>query len=286
MKSRLVKIFGQYARREHQFEIKDPSVVRQEDGTYIMYATVFGPAIGKNENIGRFHAHDLKGPWTKLAPARVQGIEGPEICAPQIIRTAHEGKPLWLMYVQTSCFSEDGIIIAATSQDGIDFYAAAQPAMTRKNLAPPYADKAISIYDVSISGITRHGVAHECMAFSAYRKIGSGDIFMSVRKKGDTDWPPARMVLKQEDVGFHNHPDSPHFEWGLEGAKIMQVDDDCFILFGVCFLDKDENGIGKRQRVFIAGAHAVEGPYTALETPIQPVRYKAGKGGKRASRCD
>ncbi len=278
MQSRLVKIFGQYAGRQHQFEIKDPSVARQDDGTYIMYATVFGPAIGVGDNIGRFHAQNLKGPWTPLKPARIHGVEGPEICAPQIICAKHNGNPLWLMYVQTSCFSEDGMIVQATSENGIDFYATAQPPMTRQNLAPPHADKTVSLYDVSVSDINDRGIPSECMVFSAYRKIGSGDIFMSVRKKGEEFWPPAQLILKQEDVSFHNHPESPDFEWGLEGAKIMQVDDHCFMLFGVCFLDQDKASIGKRQRVFIAGANTIDGPYTPLEMPIQPTRYRAGKG--------
>ena len=138
----------------------------------------------------------------------------------------------------------------------------------------------IGIYDVAVSDISLNGTAFECMAFSGYRRVGCGDVYLSLREKASVpqEWGTPYLVLRQEDVPFHNRPDSPHFEWGLEGAKILQLADDAFLMIGVCFLERDKSYSGTRQRVFFAAASSPGGPYSPMYMPIDPTQYGDGQG--------
>lgn len=95
----MVKIFRPKAADKGPFEIKDPTIVPMPDGTFTMYATIFGPGIPDQDKIGRFHSRHPKGPWRQLEAARVHGLSGPEICAPQVLLGKEGGQPLWTMYV-------------------------------------------------------------------------------------------------------------------------------------------------------------------------------------------
>jgi hypothetical protein len=99
-----------------------------------------------------------------------------------------------------------------------------------------------------------------------------------MREKGADAWEKPKLALKQEDVPFHNKPGSENFEWGLEGAKVVQLADDAYLMIGVCFLDKDKAERGTRQRVFFAASATPEGPFLPMGTPIEPTPYKEGAG--------
>jgi hypothetical protein len=114
----------------------------------------------------------------------------------------------------------------------------------------------------------------------AVTQAGCGDLYMSLREKHkpQSKWSAPQLILKQEDIAFHNHPDSPHYEWGLEGGKIVQLADDAFLLVGVCHLDKDITHRGTRQRVFFAQAQTPAGPFVSHALPIEPTPYPVGQG--------
>ncbi len=268
MESRLVDI----RRRDGstgRFEIKDPTVVQLPDGTYALYATVFGVDEGL---VPRFTANHPAGPWQEEEPAVVEGVSGPGVCAPSVVVEDRDGEPLFRMYIQTSWNTEDGVIAVASSTDGIHFKA--DPvAMTKKDVPG-----SVSLYDVAVSEVTKGGKIHDCMVFSAYREVGCGDVYVSLREQGTDKWSAPKLALKQEDVPFHNQPGSKNFEWGLEGAKIVQLADDAFLMVGVCFLDKDKSERGTRQRVFFAASATPDGPFLPMRTPIEPTPYKNGSG--------
>jgi hypothetical protein len=270
MDSRLVEIRRRNGADDAFFQIKDPAVVKLPDGTYAMYCTLDASYMQPGL-VGRFSAASPEGPWDEEEPAVLTGVTGPEVCAPSVVIEEKDGVPLFKMYIQTSCFHEDGVIAVATSRDGIHF--AAESVMMTKDDVPG----SVSLYDVSVSDITRDGKPAECMVFSAYREIGCGDIYVSVRDKGG-DWEKPVLALKQEDVPFHNRPGSANFEWGLEGAKVMQLADDAFLMAGVCFLDKNKSDRGTRQRVFFAASSSPAGPFVPMETPIDPTPYDNGTG--------
>lgn len=275
MESRLVE-FLRISEDTGYFEMKDPSLVPMPDGTFMMYAGL-GTVRGEEWVQGRFRADHPGGPWQELEPAVIEGVTGTEVCAPVVLYAEKDGKPLWRMYVQTACFSEGGVIALATSEDGIHFRGSALPAMTRDDI-PQEHQPVVGLYDVNISDVAIDGIAHECMVFSGYRKVGSGDIYMSLRKKDEEKWSQPRLMLRQEDVPFHNRPGIPNFEWGLEGAKVLQLADDAFLMVGVSFLDKGNECRGTRQRVFFAAARSVNGPFIAMNTPIDPTVYDVGQG--------
>lgn len=262
-------------KRHARLEIKDPSILQAPDGSYVMFASS-GFSDAGDWVIGRYRAAHPGGPWEELPPAVVTGVTGPEVCAPAVVISEKDGKPFWEMYVQTTCFSADGVIAYASSADGRHF-TAGPPAMRRQDV-PAGPHPVISLYDVAVSEITRDGKKFDCMVFSAYRDIGSGDVYMALREKGAAVWGKPVLALAQEDVPFHNRPGSANFEWGLEGAKIVELAPDAYLMIGVCFLDKDKSARGTRQRVFFAASATPEGPFTPLRTPIDPTAYPEGTG--------
>ena len=278
MKSKRVEFLRRDAAADDYFEIKDPSIVRAADGTYLMFAT---NGISRTEPwvVGRFSAASPEGPWQELEPCNIKGVEGPEVVAPSVVLTEKDGKPLWKMYIQTSCFGADGVIALATSTDGINFTGVEEAPMTKENL-PKGSTPVIGLYDVAISDVTKNGKSYDLMTFSAYREIGNGDVFVALRDKAANDeiWTQPRMSLRQEDVPFHNKPGSSQYEWGLEGAKVIQLAEDTFLMVGVCFLDKDKSQRGTRQRVFFAAASDPQGPFLPMSTPVEPTAYPEGTG--------
>ena len=272
MKSRLVDIRRRDDADTGFFQIKDPTVVPLPDGGYAMYATLDASYM-KPGLVGRFTAPHPGGPWQEEEPAVLEGINGPEVCAPAVVIEPKDGKPVFKMYIQTSCFHEDGIIAVATSSDGIHFRAE-PPAMTKEDVPAPV----VSLYDVAVSDVTRAGRECDCMVFSGYRSVGCGDIYVALREKGTEAWEAPTLALKQEDVPFHNKPGSANFEWGLEGAKVVQLADDAYLMIGVCFLDKSKAERGTRQRVFFAASATPGGPFLPMNTPIDPTPYAEGTG--------
>ena len=264
-------------------EMKDPSVIRMEDGSYQMYCSL-GTSVTQQWVVGRFEAQHPGGPWQELPHAEIENVAGAEVCAPAVVLSQKDGKTLFEMYVQTTCFSPDGVIAYATSEDGQHFTGADKPAMTCADLTAEDQKNIMSLYDVGMSDFDMAGKTYECMVFSGYRRIGCGDVFMSLREKKSADaatqgaWSQPQLILKQEDVPFHNKPDNDNFEWGLEGVKIDKLADDAYLMTGVCFLDEPNEARGTRQRVFFAAAQKPEGPYVPLRTPIEPTAYPEGKG--------
>ena len=71
------------------------------------------------------------------------------------------------------------------------------------------------------------------------------------------------------------------YEWELEGAKLVQLAPDCFLLMGVCFLPLSTSAIDARQRVFFATSHSPRGPFTPICTPFTSYQQqgKVGENG-------
>jgi hypothetical protein len=278
MQSILVEMNRLHISQEFE-EVKDPVVVQMPDKSFFMMASV-GTSTIQKWRIGRFTAQNPQGPWTELPFVELTGIEGPEVCAPALqLEQRADGGVRFNMYVQTACFREDGIIAVATSDDGHNFKGQDSWSLTRNDV-PVSEIPVVGLYDVGLSEIEYEDRLYDCMMFSAYRRIGCGDVFMTLRERNGTDaeWSAPVPVLKQEDVPFHNRPDSPNFEWGLEGAKLVQLADNHFVMIGVCFLEKGLHEVGTRQRVFLAAAETPFGPFHPVTTPLQPTKYDIGEG--------
>ena len=258
------------------YEIKDPTVVETRGGQYLMFASI-GNSIEQHWQVGRFISDDPQNGWQELPPVKFQNISGPQLCAPAVTLDEINGKEIWTMYIQTACFEENGVIAVAYSEDGETFTGEQNPVVTKDNVQ----QTVVGVYDVGISEIKHQEQDIVCMLYSGYRKVGCGDIYMSFKSKSESAWSLGEKLLAQEDVPFHNHPDHKEFEWGLEGAKLIQLSDSCYIMIGVCFLPKPHSALGSRQRVFIAGSKKMNGPYTPLGLPFIPTQqlHKNGENG-------
>lgn len=261
----------------NHYEIKDPSVVQIADGSYVMYASI-GNSITQQWLVGRFSAQHLTDEWQELEPVEFVDLSGPQLCAPAVTYQAHNGHQHWEMYIQTACFEEGGQIVFATSEDGQHFYGQPTPLVTKDNLHS--TSPVVGVYDVGISEIRLNNQEMLCMLYSGYRKVGCGDIYASYKSKLDPSslWSPGERLIAQEDVPFHNHPDYEFFEWGLEGAKLLQLAEDCYLIIGVCFMPKPNTFLGQRQRVFMAAANSLSGPFQPIGFPFAPIYNEAHSG--------
>lgn len=267
-----------FANHHHTYpQLKDPSVVALPDGSYAMYATLCGRkgAVA----VGRFVAEQPEGPWRELSPVRFHHLNGPELCAPavRLDYDQERGKYVWEMYIQTSCFKPGGVIALAESEDGCNFYGRREPVLTRASLEPGAAP-IVGLYDAGISQLTVGGETAVCLLFSGYsalgknargRFVGVGDLYQSLRFAGGA-WTPGRRILAHEELPFHNQRDAEHYEWGLEGAKLVQLEQDQYLLVGVCFLDRPRRFAGQRQRVFMAASASPFGPFVPVGEPLEP----------------
>jgi hypothetical protein len=258
------------------YEIKDPSVVQVADDKFLMYASI-GNSLNQEWLVGRFEADNPRGPWTEIEPVNFVNIKGPQLCAPAVTVDRQSGQQTYHMYIQTACFEENGVIMRASSTDGQTFLGDTKPLISKDSVVQGPVP-VVGVYDVGVSSIRQGQEELLCMLYSGYRRVGCGDLFMST-KTNQGEWVGGNCILPQEQVPFHNHPDSEFFEWGLEGAKLVQLADDCFMLIGVCFVPLPHTYAGKRQRVFIAIARSINGPFTPIGTPFEPISV-SGKSGE------
>jgi len=261
-------------------EIKDPSVVQVADHLYMMFASV-GNSIHQQWIVGRFRALSLQGPWEEIEPVKFKDLRGAQLCAPAVTYEADDKEAPWKMYIQDACFVPGSVIAYATSKDGRVFTGQPHPLATKDSVDARPND-VIGVYDAGISEIKSGKEELLCLLYSGYRKIGCGDLYVSTKNKRDlaAKWSRGSCLLQQEQVPFHNRPDSEYFEWGLEGAKIVQLSHDCFLLIGVSFLPQPNEFAGKRQRVFWAGARDLQGPYVPIGLPLYPSGLdRAGENG-------
>lgn len=267
------------AHHERYYEIKDPSVVQLAADSFMMFASI-GNSIDQHWKVGRFIASDPMGVWQELEPVVFHNLNGPQLCAPAVEYVLEDEQPHWTMYIQTACFEENGIIAVATSRDGLHFYGQEKVVASRDSIEQPKAP-IIGVYDVGTSEIMYQGEQYHCVLFSGYRRVGCGDLFLSVKRKNEAEWTKGVCILSQEEVPFHNHPEYEFYEWGLEGAKLIQLADDSFALIGVCFIPKPHEFLGTRQRVFFATSKTPFGPFTPIGTPIEPQKndWQGGENG-------
>jgi len=76
-------------------------------------------------------------------------------------------------------------------------------------------------------------------------------------------------ILDHDDVAHHHNPrDHSDYEWGIEGAQLAELPDGRVLLNATCFLPQGRRG--ERQRVFLAVADSVNGPFRSLGPVLEP----------------
>lgn len=168
------------------------------------------------------------------------------------------------MFVQTSCFSLGGTIEYCTSADGHRFRRAAT------SLASVPGSPEAGIYDPHPALLSTAEGTQKHLVYSAMPRVGHADIYLARSLSGTWEGPWERLgpILRHEDIAaHHNQHDEPGYEWGLEGAQLVQLPAG-ILLVAVCFLPNEPPG--RKQRVFFAIAASPAGQYKVLGPAIDP----------------
>jgi hypothetical protein len=234
-------------------QLKDPCVV-WDGSAWHRYGT--GWMLGAAAPIV-FHARadSATGAFTMGARITLDGVSGGGVAAPGVV--VDDG--VFHMFVQTEFRALGGGIEHLVSTDG-DSFVRTDTAIT--------ADVSLgeaTVYDAQpcVIGGQRY------LAYAAEPTVSHSELHLA-RSTGPWSGPWVRLgaIVRQSDVVFQNRVGCPGYEWGLEGPQLVELPSGQVLLMGVCFvggLDK-----GRRQRVFVAIASALEGPYDVLGTPFDP----------------
>lgn len=273
-------------------EQKDPSIVEKHpDDALTPYRFIKYTSSGRSDiqawKVARFGADDLEGHWQELKSPTLEGLSGPQLCAPALAYEFENGKPHYTMYIQTACFEPGGVIMEAHSADGEHFIGKG-PLITKDSVPKP-KHPLIGVYDPSYSRIKANGKAYDCLTFTGITRMEpawphktEGDIYMSLRERSlpGAEWSEPRLVLEMSEIPFHNQPGrADHdYEWCPEGTQIIGIDEEHFLMVGVCFMQKPPGCDGERQRVFFAASSAVDRPFTPMNMPFEPQAPKGETG--------
>lgn len=262
----LLCLDGQGQPLDPGWELKDPSIVSLPDGRYRLYASV-GSSVTQTWMIGMFEAETLTSPWYFKGRTEIDLI-GDRVCAPAVNYHAVGGDMPYVLDVQSECFylpDRKCEIFRAYSADGHNFVKAAQPLISLDHLRNA-GYNVLGAYDPGTSVVSENGQNMEVMLFSAYRHDEQieaprlfGDIYMVSRPFGDDavrhpeGWSAPKLIIDQDRVPFHNRPFTAQAEWGIEGAKVIQLGNNLFLWVFVSFLE----GVSLRQRVTWATSRSI-----------------------------
>ena len=244
-------------------DVKDPCPVF--DGRHWH---LFGTGCGLPHGLEVLHwtAPSLDGPWTELEPAAIVGTDViPFPSAPGVIA---EGRELHL-FLQHDFNILGGAIEHFRSEDG-----GATFVHTDTSVVSVAGTGEAGVYDPDPAEID----GHRYLVYSGMSVIGQPDIYVARSTSGSWAGPWERLgcILCHDDVEFHNQVDDDDYEWGLEGPQLTELPDGTVLLTAACFLRGAP--LGHRQRLLLAMADRVTGPYEVFAPIVQPTDG-AGENG-------
>ncbi len=237
-------------------DLKDPCPVF--DGTLWHVFGSSGTVTTESWKILHATAPDLYGPWTEHEALDL-AVNGSGIAAPGVI---HECG-VFHMFIQTEFMKSGGRCEHAVSNDGFH-WVVLNPAI----LSLPDTDED-GIYDPhpAIIGGKRYIVYSGMPKFT---RVAQPDVYLA-RSQSDSwfgPWKRLGKILDHLDVPHHNAREHPDYEWGIEGAQLVELPDGRVLLNATCFLPDGPRG--SRQRVFFAIADDVQGPYVSVGPVLDP----------------
>jgi hypothetical protein len=242
----------------HYLEVKDPCAAHDGERWHL-----FGTGVTRT-SFEVFHATStaLIGPWTWEPAVDVSALHGSCLAAPGVVHD--EGR--WHLFLQTAYNEMDGVLEHLVSDDGGASFSHARTTLT----SLPGTGEA-GLYDPHPCVVD----GEKYLLYSAFAVIGQPEVHAARSTSGSWDGPWERLgaVLRHEDVWCHNQRDTAGYEWGLEAAQVMQLPDGRCLMNAVCFLPGQ--AAGTRQRVFLAVADEVTGPWEVLGPVVTPA---AGPG--------
>jgi hypothetical protein len=214
-------------------------------------------------------APEISGPWELRDNVKLIGVSGPHVAAPSIMFDQQE--KLFHMFVQTDFLRIGGTIEHLTSSDGITF-THVDTALESISLS---AESGIYDPHMTIIGGQKY------LSYSAMFVVGYPEIYLA---KSTTNtwygpWERLGRIMDHSSVPIHNNPDHPDYEWGLEGSQLIELPNGNVVMNAVCFLPEGVGGT--RQRIFLAVAKKVNGPYKTIGAFIEPKKsgYDSGENG-------
>jgi hypothetical protein len=237
-------------------DLKDPCPVFDGQRWHIFGSS--GTVTSEAWSILHATAPDMYGPWTEHAPL-VLPVSGSGVAAPGVIFEAG----VFHMFIQTEFMKSGGRCEHAVSNDGFN-WVVVTPAL----LSLPNTDED-GIYDPHPANIG----GKRYLVYSGMPKFESvpqPDIYLA-RSMSDSwfgPWKRQGKILDHLDLPHHNPREHPDYEWGIEGAQLVELPDGRVLLNATCFLP--EGPRGTRQRVFFATADQVEGPYKSVGPILDP----------------
>jgi len=242
-------------------DVKDPSPVF--DGRrWHLFAT--GCGVPGGVEIGHATAPALGGPWREELSPVLRGVDGiPAPSAPGLI--AEAGRLHLFLHHDFNVLG--GSIEHLTSEDGGASFRGRGTA-----LRPDERRSEDGIYDPdpAVIGGQRY------LTYAAMSVVGKPDLYLarSLSTSWDGPWERLGCILDHAQVPCHNQREDPAYEWGLEGPQLLALPgSEAVLLTAVCFLS--DRPVGHRQRVLLAVARDVLGPYVVLGPVVDP----SGPGG-------
>ena len=237
---------------------------------------IYGSKGSNDVLVGILHATapTPNGPWKFEENAITHGIKNPHACAPGVIFD----KGMFHMFLQTDYDQLGSRIEYLRSEDGKNFF------LVNTALEPIPNGREAGIYDSHPALID--GKCY--FVYSGFPKVGHGDIYLAESSTNTWEGPWKRLgtILTHEEVPFHNQHENPDYEWGLEGAQLAQLPSGIILLTAVCFLPEGKRGY--RQRVFLALASNILGPYKTIGPILNPSseEWEAAENGHATTLVD
>lgn len=240
-------------------DVKDPSPVF--DG---IQWHLFGSGCGLPGGVEILHstAPAISGPWQEELPPILVGVDRIRYpCAPGVVA---EGRRLHL-YLQHEFNVLGGHLEHLVSDDGGATFVRARTAL-RSDASVGEA----GVYDPDAAEIG--GLCY--LTYAAMSVVGQPDLYLArSRSSWDGPWTRLGCILDHARVPCHNQIGTAEYEWGLEGPQLLEIPGGGVLLTAVCFLP--DRPPGHRQRLLLAVAEEVTGPYVVLGAAVEP----AGPGG-------
>jgi hypothetical protein len=254
-----------------------------------------GSVLSEQWEIMHATAEDITGPWMEQEPLDLPQVKGGAVAAPGVI--FDEGH--FHMFVQTDCFNLNGTIEYLTSTDGFVFnygntalYSLQETRQLPRNMLT--TEETREMADYSETGIYDSHPSmvdgEKYLVYSGMAEVGRPDIYLAKSTTQSWEGPWERIyspetsgpILIHEEVVHHNQRKYGDYEWGLEGAQLIELPNGMILLNGVCFLP--EGSRGRRQRIFLAVAEHVAGPYITVGPLINPSEsgWDSGENGHAA----
>jgi hypothetical protein len=236
-----------------------------------------------------------EGPWTEQPTLVLEGVTGEAVAAPGVI--FDDG--LFHMFIQTDCFHLSGKIEYLTSEDGFSFKyvntSLYSLQVTQQEEANMLTTEQVSQLEKSpLAGVYDshpaliHGQRY--LVYSGMSEVGRPDIYLAKSTTNTWEGPWERVrsserkeaILSHEEVIHHNQKFQNNYEWGLEGAQLVELPNGWVLLNAVCFLPGGE--FRTRQRVFFAISKEVTGPYQTIGPILKPTKegWESGENGHAA----